>query len=142
MRLTNLFLSLLLLGSFMSASKTLAAEKELEKLQGDWTAQVETDQGGKTATMTVTGKKIRFDGPTGKEWYEGTFDIDETTKPKRISVLIEDCAIEQFKKQTVEGIYRLEGKTWTIAATAPGSPEGPSGFDDEKASTIEFEKDI
>jgi uncharacterized protein (TIGR03067 family) len=141
MRLTSIFLSLMVLGPLLSAPTTLAAEKELEKLQGDWTAQVETDQGEKKATMTVTGKKIRFDGPDGKEWYEGTFDIDATTKPKRISVLIEDCPIDQFKKQTVEGIYRLDGKTWTIAATAPGSPEGPSGFDDEKARTIEFKKD-
>lgn len=114
--------------------------KELAKLQGDWTAEVDTDSGKKKATMTVTAKKIRFDRPDGLEWYEGTFEINVQTKPKRISVTIKDCPIEQFKNQTVEGIYSLDQRTWTICATAPGSPNGPSGFDDEKARKIEFKK--
>lgn len=119
----------------------MAADPDLEKLQGDWVAKVQTEDGEKKATLSIEGKKLRFDGPGGQEWYEGTFDIDSTVKPKRLTVLIEDCPIEQFKKQTVEGIYVLEGKKWTVCATAPGSPEGPSGFDDDKARTLEFVKE-
>jgi uncharacterized protein (TIGR03067 family) len=140
MRLTLLLLCLISIESLVSASTTLPADKDLEKMQGDWTAKVETDTGEKDARLTVEGRKIRFDGPDGKEWYEGTFEIDSAAKPKRISVLIEDCPIEGFKKQTVEGIYTLDDKTWTIAATAPGAPEGPSGFDDENARTLELKR--
>lgn len=140
MRLTPLFLCLIAIGSLNAISAAPATDKDLEKMQGNWTAKIQTDNGEKTATMTVEGKKVRFDGPDGKEWYEGTIEIDSNAKPKRISVLIEDCPIEQFKKQTVEGIFMLDGKTWTIAATAPGAPEGPAGFDDPKARSFEFKK--
>jgi len=141
MRLTSILLCLIAIGSLVSASTALPADKDLEKLQGDWTAKVETDDGVKKATLVVKGKKIRFDGPDGNEWYEGTFELDSNAKPKRISVLIEDCPFDALKKQTVEGIYTLEGKTWTIVATAPGAPDGPSGFDDEKARTLELKQD-
>ena len=46
-----------------------------------------------------------------------------------------------FADQTVEGIYTLEDKTWTICATAPGAPEGPAGFDDERARTLELKQE-
>ncbi|PAY21044.1 hypothetical protein CKO51_03110 [Rhodopirellula sp. SM50] len=134
-------LALFLVATVIFSPDAGAADKELEKLQGDWTAEVETENGKKKATLNVDGKKIRFDGPEGKEWYEGTFEIDANAKPKRISVRIEDCPIEQLKKLIVEGIYTLEDDTWTICATAPGAPEGPSGFDDEKARTIVFKKE-
>ncbi len=141
MRFVSVVLGLCLAVALISTPPACAAESDLERLQGDWTAEVETDGGKKKATLTVAGKKIRFDGPDGQEWYEGTFVVDEKAKPKRISVRIEDCPIEQFKKQIAEGIYTLEDDTWTICATAPGAPEGPSGFDDEKARTIEFRKE-
>ncbi|QDV83345.1 TIGR03067 domain-containing protein [Planctomycetes bacterium TBK1r] len=131
---------LFLIATVVFSPDARAADKNLEKLQGDWTAEIDTENGKKKATLSVDGKKIRFDGPEGKEWYEGTFEIDANAKPKRISVRIEDCPIEQLKKQIVEGIYTLEDDTWTICATAPGAPEGPSGFDDENARTIEFKK--
>ncbi|WP_182871095.1 TIGR03067 domain-containing protein [Stieleria mannarensis] len=141
MRFVSVGLGLCLAVALILTSPARAAESDMERLQGDWTAEVETDNGKKKATLTVAGKKIRFDGPDGREWYEGTFVIDDKAKPKRISVLIKDCPIDEFKKQTVEGIYTLEGDTWTVCATAPGAPEGPSGFDDEKARTIVFKKD-
>ena len=141
MRLTPFFLSLVLSFTLIPVNGVKAADKELEKMQGNWTAEVETDEGKKKASLSVEGKKIRFDGPDGQEWYEGTFEIDASAKPKRMSVLIEDCPFEQFKKQTVEAIYTLENDTWTICATAPGAPEGPSGFDDEKTRTLELKKD-
>ncbi|QEG00215.1 hypothetical protein Mal15_42850 [Stieleria maiorica] len=140
MRFVSAVLGLCLVATLILTSPACAAESDMERLQGDWTAEVETDSGKKKATLTVAGKKIRFDGPDGREWYEGTFDIDEEAKPKRISVLINDCPIDEFKKQTVEGIYTLDADRWTVCATAPGAPEGPSGFDDEKARTIVFKK--
>ncbi|QDV42452.1 hypothetical protein Enr13x_22990 [Stieleria neptunia] len=141
MRFQLPLLVLFCVAALISSPDAGAADKGLEALQGNWTAEVETENGKKKATLRVDGKKIRFDGPEGKEWYEGTFEIDANAKPKRISVRIEDCPIEQFKKQIAEGIYTLDEDTWTVCATAPGAPEGPSGFDDEKARTIEFKKE-
>ncbi len=141
MRFAGTLFMLLAVVSFASAATWVASEKDdLKQLQGEWTAKVQTDDGEKEATVSITGKKIRFAGPNGQEWYEGTFEIDADAKPKRISVLIIDCPYEQFKKQTSEGIYTLDDKTFTICATAPGAPEGPSGWDDEKARTLECKK--
>lgn len=140
MRTTLILSCLIVFTTFLPTSTAAAADKELEKMQGDWVTKVQTEDGEKTAKMSVDGKKIRFDTVDGQEWYEGTFEFDAAAKPNRISVLIKDCPFEQFKNKTSEGIYRLQDKTWTIAATAPGAPEGPSGFDDEKARTLVFKR--
>lgn len=140
MHFTTFLLCLITLGTLVPQSAAPAADQDLKKMQGEWTAKIQAGGVEKKATMTVQGKEIRFDGPDGKEWYEGILEIDSKAKPKRISVRIKDCPIEQFKKQTVEGIYRLDEKTWTITATAPGAPEGPSGFDDPKARSFEFSR--
>ena len=129
-----------LIGCLTAPSGLFAADSDLERVQGEWKTTMETPDGDQEASMTVEGKKLHFEGPKPLGSMEVTFELDWNVKPKRMSMVIESCDVDEMKGLSIEGIYVLEKKTWIICATAPGSPEGPSGFDDEKAQTIEFKK--
>lgn len=116
------------------------ADTDLERVQGDWRTKMETPDGVVDATMTVEGRKLRFDGPVPLGSIAGSFELDEKSRPKRMTIEIEDADVKEWKGLSVQAIYTLEEKSWTICATAPGSPDGPKGFDDDKARTIDLKR--
>jgi uncharacterized protein (TIGR03067 family) len=100
----------------------LAADKKTdrEKLQGTWKA-VSGESKGKTAPEGVIrglrwifkADKImvrRNDGTS----FELTFQLDPARKPKAIDLT------NPRRKETVQGIFRLDGKTLTLCVGVPG----------------------
>ncbi len=91
-----------------------AAEGDLPKLQGKWSAKA-----GPEATEVVLileAGKITFEVPvpTGEtKAIVGSFTIDETTSPKSISWT--GMKIDDRSLPDVAGIYALEGDTLKIA---------------------------
>jgi len=49
-----------------------------------------------------------------------------STSPKQADVLIENCSVPQSINKTAKAIYRVEGKSFTIAANEPGDEAVPS----------------
>ena len=111
------------LGSQAAAS----AEGELD-LQGTWVGQeVGRPQG--ECRLTVSGSSIKFQGARAEEWYEATITLKPKASPKRVAVLIERCPAPQYVNKTTNFIYKIEGKTLTLAGNEPGSEKEPTAFE-------------
>jgi uncharacterized protein (TIGR03067 family) len=99
---------------------------DLEKLQGTWImSSIELDgkvipapEGGGTLIISKDMKMVMKE--KGKPDDHSTFKIDATTKPKQIDLMGEN---KEKKKEVVQGIYTLDGDTFTIVLSA----KGPTG---------------
>jgi uncharacterized protein (TIGR03067 family) len=101
------------------------AKKELEKLQGSWTImKVERDgddlgglAGG--AEMEIEGEKYTAPG------IAASFKLDPSKDPKAIDISYTEGPAAG---QTVKGIYKLEGDTFTICRALAESGDRPKEF--------------
>jgi uncharacterized protein (TIGR03067 family) len=123
---------LLLLGValLIAADKPEANKKDLERMQGDWTATSTVIDGRKLADDEAQGvfRTIKddtytlssFDKPLGK----GTFTLDATKKPKTI-----DARPASAAKETppLLGIYEIDGDTLRLCFAGSGK-ERPKDF--------------
>ena len=120
---------------------TASAESE-PALQGTWVGQeVGRPQG--EYRLTVSGNSIRFQGARAEEWYEATITLKPKTSPKRVAALIERCPAPQYVNKTTNFIYKIEGKTLTLAGNEPGSEKEPTAFErnpDNPVRTFVFKK--
>ncbi len=86
--------------------------------------------------MTITGDSLKFQGARQDEWYAAKLKLIPNTNPKQADVLIEDCSVPKYKQKTAKAIYRIEGKTLTIAANEPGDEAMPAGFERSNRSRV------
>ena len=95
---------------------------DLDKLQGAWNiTSLETD-GRKMAAEAVDGPTIVIEGTSFTSagmgaTYEGTMKVDETKKPKTFDLLVTAGHAAGTRHL---GIYKLDGKSWTICLAASG----------------------
>jgi uncharacterized protein (TIGR03067 family) len=111
------------LGSQASAS----AESE-PALQGTWAGQEIGGPQGE-CRLTVSGNVIKFQGAIAGEWYEATITLKPKASPKRAMVLIERCPVPQYVNKTTLFIYKIVGKTLTLAGNEPGNEKEPTAFE-------------
>jgi uncharacterized protein (TIGR03067 family) len=104
-----------------------AAKDDRERLQGTWKVVAGESRGKpapedaiKDLRWVIKGDKITGRGEDGKS-FELTFQLDATKKPRAID--FNNAA----RKETVLGIYTLEGKQWKLCVGAPGEKR-PTGF--------------
>ena len=55
--------------------------------------------------------------------------LNEEVEPRQADFVIEKCAIERYVGTTAHGIYKIEGNTFTMAASEPGSAVRPTLFE-------------
>ncbi len=104
-------------------------------LQGSWVGhEIEGSPG--ECRMTITGDTLKFQGARQEEWYAAKLTLFPTTTPKQADVLIQDCSAPQYVNKTAKAIYRIEGKTMTIAANEPGDDARPMGFERTNRSRV------
>jgi uncharacterized protein (TIGR03067 family) len=108
-----------------------AAKKELDKLQGSWTATEYEYNGNKGDANFVKQIKLickddKYTQKIGDEVVEeGTHKLDPTKKPKTMDITV---TAGQEKGKTQLAIYELEGDTFKICAAAHGAKERPKEF--------------
>jgi len=125
-------------GSPTESDKTVVASR----LQGTWVMvsieimgmKIEGPKGQELA-FTFDGDKFIVHEAMHRE--EGSYKVDETKNPKAIDLV----APMGKMKETIKGIYQLEGDTLKIAF----SPEGPNGnrpttFDAKVTAIIVFKR--
>ena len=108
-------------------------KKELDKLQGEWSA-VSLERDGnklpdemlKTVKRTVTGESYTI--AFGEMMFKGTFKIDVSKTPKTI-----DIVREEDKDTPIKGIYELDGDTYKVCYGAPGK-DRPTEFSAKEGS--------
>jgi uncharacterized protein (TIGR03067 family) len=106
-----------------------ATKAELMKFEGTWTIESMERDGVKA--MPTEYKPFRLI-LKGNEWTlneqpgssTGTFAVDVSKKPKTIDLMYGDGP---FKGKTMNGIYTLEGDTYTLCIGRPGKPR-PTEF--------------
>jgi uncharacterized protein (TIGR03067 family) len=109
-------------------SQAAASTENESALQGTWVGQeVGRPQG--ECLLIVSGNSIKFQGARAEEWYEATITLRPKANPKRAAVLIERCSAPQYVNKTANFIYRIEGKTLTLAGSEPGSEKEPTAFE-------------
>ena len=105
-----------------------AVDKPETALQGTWLGH-ETGGPPGQCSMTITGDTMKFQGAIPQEWYEAKLTLTPNTSPKQATILITDCGFPQYKNKTSNAIYKIEGKTLTIAVNEPGDVAVPTGFE-------------
>ncbi len=128
MRVLILFVSLLLVAA---APKDDAAKKDLEALQGTWTAAVVERNGQKAPEEVLNNFKVVFHGDKmiinpDSDNRTSTFKLDPSKKPKWM-----DNTPEQgpAKGKSLPAIYELDGDTLRICFDNAGvSDKRPSEF--------------
>ncbi len=104
-RLTGigLVLGLTLTAGLAAWADEKAVDKELKKLEGEWTA--ESEAGGE-ARYTFKGDKLEIKAPTRS--YKMTVKLDPEAKPDKTLDFQIDEAPEDAKGKTAKAIYKFE----------------------------------
>jgi uncharacterized protein (TIGR03067 family) len=110
-------------------AKDDASSKDLKKLTGTWTLASGVNDGEKMSEKELEGSKLVIDGDkhdvkVGETTYKGTHKLDASKKPKTIDIMDTEGP---FKDKTVLGIYKFDGKQFTICFAASGK-DRPKGF--------------
>jgi uncharacterized protein (TIGR03067 family) len=107
-----------------ASPKEDAGKKDLEKMQGDWTAESMERDGMKLEAddaqaffRTVKGNSYTVHRYS-KKISAGTFRLDATKTPRTIDFMPDFPA----KGKAILGIYRLDGDKLTLCYPAPGQP--------------------
>lgn len=113
-----------------------AAGAQIEPaLQGTWVGQ-EIRRSQEECRLTVSGNSIKFQRARDEEWYEATITLRPKAKQKRAAVLIERCSAPQYVNKTANFIYKIEGKTLTLAGSEPGSEKEPTAFEPNRDNPV------
>ena len=107
--------------------------RDLSKLQGIWVGE-ELGGGKGECRVTISGDSMRFQGARPQEWYVGKLTLIPNTNPRQATVLIAECGIQKYVNQTAKAIYKIKGKTLTIAGNEPGNEVVPTAFERSVAS--------
>lgn len=110
-----------------------AGKKDQDKLQGAWKIVKAIKDGEaipaaelETQELLVKGNQMTFKAPQGNEVV--TFMLDPSAKPQTIDFTAP-------KKQSIPGIYKLEGDTLTLCFR-PESKHRPKEFESKKKSDV------
>jgi len=123
-------------------SQAAASAESEPALQGTWIGQEVGGPQGE-CRLTVSGNSIKFQGARAEEWYEATITLKPKASPKRATALIERCPAPQYVHKTTNFLYKIEGKTLTLAGNEPGSEKEPTAFErnpDNPVRTFVFNK--
>ena len=119
--------AVVVVGILVSCGCASTPKRDLSRMQGTWVGKEIGGEKGECRT-TIEGDTIKFQGAQPQEWYVGTLTLNPKLKPKQAMLLIQTCAFPKYVNQTAKAIYRLEGKSLTIAHNGPGNEAVPTAF--------------
>lgn len=121
-----------------------ADQGDQKKLQGTWKMTAAWAGGtkvdipkGADAYYVFAGDKLTMKA-TGEVDKNGTFKVDPIKRPSQIDLIAE----KGKEKETMQGIYKLDGDTLTVAYSAMG-PKGkrPAVFEGKDVMVMTFTKE-
>jgi uncharacterized protein (TIGR03067 family) len=122
----------------MEGPHKVASVKQLDELQGKWTA-VRAEQDGAEAA-DIVGHVLVFDGDKfsieekGVTIYGGTFELDLSVSPATVDFKHTGYS---SKGKTWRGVYRMNGDALTICDNAPNVQRSrPTSFDTQPDSGL------
>jgi uncharacterized protein (TIGR03067 family) len=115
-------------GTLLCCGCASTPKRDLSRMQGTWVGHEIGGEKGE-CRMTIEGDTIKFQGAQPQEWYVGTLTLNPKAEPKQVKLLIQACAYPKYVNQTANAIYRLEGKSLTLAHNEPGNEAVPKAFE-------------
>jgi uncharacterized protein (TIGR03067 family) len=112
------------------------SKDDLSRMQGSWVGHEVGGNSGGEYRLTVNGSQLKFRAAGPDEWYTGKLTLHPNTTPKQAEVLIEDCCVPQYIKETAKAAYKVEGNTLTISAGEPGSETTPTDLEPGNAVRV------
>ena len=120
-------------GILLTGGCASTAKSDLSKLRGTWVGEEISGEKGE-CRITIEGDSIKFQGVRSQEWYVGKLSLDPNAKPKQAMVLIGECGFPKYVNKTAKAIYKLEGKSLTMAGNEPGNEAVPTAFERDRTS--------
>jgi uncharacterized protein (TIGR03067 family) len=117
------------------ASTANPPKHDLAKLQGTWIGH-EVDGPPGECRMTISGDSLKAQAAGQDESYAAKLILAPGASPKQADLLIADCSAPQYIHKTAKMIYKIEGKTLTIAGHEPGDETAPTGFERDGQSRV------
>ena len=110
-------------------------------LQGTWTGKEIGGRSDGTCHLVIKENQLEFRGADPREWYKGTFVLNEKAAPRQLVGTIADCPAPKYVGKAVNAIYRIENNVLVLAGHEPGNPEMPTSFDGDQVRRFELRKD-
>ena len=111
-----------------------------ETLQGRWQGREIGKEERGLATITFAGNNVEYRGADPREWYKGTFTLNEDAQPKQMVASITECPFPEFVGKASNVIYQIENGTLKLSGNEPGNPAIPGSFDAQGARQFVFVK--
>jgi len=97
------------------------------ELEGTWVGTAANEYGSEW-TFVISMGKVEVKAPESV-FYSGTVTLNTKMNPKQVEFKIDKCSLPEYVGETSLGIYKLEGKKLTLAASEPGTISRPAFFD-------------
>ena len=115
-------------------------------IQGSWKGQEVVNGQPSISWLTLSGKDVDFHGADQRDWFRGTFTVNQRTDPKQLITVITLSTLPQAAGKTVNAVYRLvpgqdDQATLIVTFKQPGDPDMPTSLNDRRARQIVFTKD-
>ncbi len=94
-------------------------------LVGTWVGTEASSSTVWTFTVTSSDADVKI---AGVQAYKGTYTVDTSSDPKRITLAVTDSTNSLYIGKTANGIYKMEGSTLTVAINQPGNAARPVDF--------------
>lgn len=121
--------SLILAAGLMVAAD--APDKDLEKLQGEWSlVSLKLVDGPAISEGKLTIKKDNYEAKIGDFVVKATFKLDSSKDPKTIDFTYSEGPNQG---ETSKGIYTLDGDTFTFYRPFQGAGDRPTKIPSEPA---------
>ena len=109
-------------------------------LQGTWTGKEIGRRIDGTCQLVIKENQLEFRGADPREWYKGTFVLNEQTAPRQLVGTIAECPAPEYVGKAVNAIYRIDKGVLTLAGHEPGNPAMPKGFSADQVRSFELKK--
>jgi uncharacterized protein (TIGR03067 family) len=118
-----------------------AVKKEYDKFEGTWRMESVTVDGKPSpieafAEFRMTLKGEKFTTVTAEGKTDGTYKVDPSKSPKTIDITFIGG---QLDGQTMLGVYKLDGDTYTVCLHAGGGKERPKELASKPGSGLVLE---
>lgn len=112
---------------------TLEPAEKIIEVEGTWIGSpIENPQGN---CILIFSKNRAVAGLPGG-WFRGIFQLNTTTSPKQMDIMIQQCYPPEYAGKTSLAIYQLNGNILTLAGPEPGVPTRPTSFQQQQGTSI------
>jgi len=142
MKILNTVLGLTLIATLAGTLGCSTLRKSHQAtLQGTWKGKEIGGRATGTCLLVIKENHMEFHGADPREWYKGTFVLNEATTPKQFVGTVTDCSAPNYVGKLVNAIYRIENGVLTLSGHEPGNPTMPTSFDGDQVRCFELRKD-